>query len=117
MRREEVTAQLEIEWRERLLRQASSGKSIAAFCRSEGVTEGTFYGWRSRLGLKASKANTTEPEIKTRLPFIELGPIKPAVKSNVSVVADKNESAAIPLSSLELRLELGNGVVLQITRR
>jgi len=117
MRREEVSARLEVEWQDRLARQAASGQSIAAFCRSEGVTEGTFYGWRSRLGLKDSKLNSAEPEIRIPMPFIELGPMKSAIKSNESAVASKNDSPAIPLSSLELRLELGNGVVLQITRR
>jgi len=77
MRREEVSARLETEWRDRLSRQATSSESIAAFCRSEGVTGGTFYGWRSRLSLKAVKAAPVKAdEISKPLPFIKLGPTK-----------------------------------------
>ena len=36
-------AKLVEEWRDRLTRQQSSGQSIVAFCRNEGITEGQFY--------------------------------------------------------------------------
>ncbi|MES2352911.1 MAG: helix-turn-helix domain-containing protein [Pseudomonadota bacterium] len=118
MRREDLTAQLETEWQDRLARLAASDKSIAAFCRSEGVTEGTFYGWRSRLGLKGAKAlPPQEIEAKMSPPFIELGPITPVAKNNDASTVNKNNLNAEQLSSLELRLELVSGVVLQITRR
>ena len=117
MRREELSAQLEVEWRDRLARQASSGKNIAAFCRGEGVTESAFYGWRSRLGLKYANHEEPDAAIKMPLPFIDIGPVKRVAKSNDSSTVDKNDLDTEPLSSLELRLELGNGVVLQITRR
>jgi len=44
-----VQAQRELQWRDRLARQVASRQSITAFCRSEGIAEGTFYGWRARL--------------------------------------------------------------------
>ena len=117
MRREELLAQLETEWWDRLARQAASGKSIAAFCRSEGVKEGAFYGWRSRLGLKNASHEQKDAATKIPVSFIELGPIKPVVKSNDCSVVNNADRNASQLSSLELRLELGNGVVLQMTRR
>ena len=36
-------------WQSLLARQRTSGLTIAAFCRKEGVSEGTFYQWQSRL--------------------------------------------------------------------
>ncbi|MFI4940619.1 MAG: IS66 family insertion sequence element accessory protein TnpA [Burkholderiales bacterium] len=36
-------------WHDHIARQANSGKTIAAFCRDEGLSEGNFYFWRNRL--------------------------------------------------------------------
>src|SRR5947209_10149376 len=117
MGRKELLEEVEAEWRDRLVREVSSGKNIAAFCRSEGVTESAFYGWRSRLGLKHANHEEQDAAIKMPLPFIDIGPVKRVAKSNDSSTVDKNDLNTEQLSSLELRLELGNGVVLQITRR
>lgn len=38
-----------VRWRERLERWRSSGLSIRAFCRREGIGEPGFYAWRKRL--------------------------------------------------------------------
>lgn len=38
------------EWRERIAKQKRSGKTIAQFCKEQGLTEQSFYGWRKRLG-------------------------------------------------------------------
>jgi transposase-like protein len=37
-------------WRDRLGRFESSGLTVAAFCRSEGVSQAGFYQWRKKLG-------------------------------------------------------------------
>ena len=37
-------------WQEVIERWRASGQSVAAFCRAEGVSQGTFYAWRKRLG-------------------------------------------------------------------
>ncbi len=39
----------EARWRDRLRRWEASGATAAEFCRSEGVSKGTFYMWRRRL--------------------------------------------------------------------
>jgi hypothetical protein len=41
--------ELENRWRQLIARQAASGLSITAFCREEGVSLGSFFGWRKRL--------------------------------------------------------------------
>ena len=43
-------------WRSVLQRQARSGVSIAKFCRSEGVSEPSFYSWKRALGGGEAKA-------------------------------------------------------------
>ena len=90
-------------WRNHLARQASSGKSIAAFCRDESLPEWRFYAWRARLNDRAPK---TSPPLKmVAKPFIDLG----IVKSNAV------PTPAITLS-LEVRIDLGGGMLLTITR-
>src|SRR5438270_6162148 len=113
MRREESgirRAQLESEWRDRLARQASSGQSIAAFCRSEGIKKGTFYGWRSRLGMVNANDGQADTAIKMPLPFIDIGTVKPAAKNDSSPTAKHNHRGD-QNASIEMRLELGNGIV------
>ena len=60
-------------WRGLLQRQGSSGLSIAAFCRREGVSQPSFYAWRRRLRVEATFAEVTlVPELPARSFGIEL---------------------------------------------
>jgi len=47
-------------WRAVLQRQTRSGVSIAKFCRSEGVSEPSFYSWKRALGGNKAKAKKRE---------------------------------------------------------
>jgi hypothetical protein len=47
-------------WRAVLERQAVSGVSIAKFCRSEGVSEPSFYSWKRALAGGKAKARRAE---------------------------------------------------------
>lgn len=47
-------------WRALLQRQAGSGVSIAKFCRSEGVSEPSFYWWKRALGGGEAKPKMPE---------------------------------------------------------
>lgn len=101
---------LESEWRTRLARFASSGKTVEAFCRDEGVSSWNFYRWRKRLGMADQQ---TRPAVKrSSAPFIDLGPM-PASQANNAMLAG---SALDTAASVEIRLELG-GVILTIARR
>ncbi len=42
-------------WRDRLGRFESSDLTVAAFCRSEGVSQAGFYQWRKKLGRSAGR--------------------------------------------------------------
>lgn len=110
-----LQAQREIEWRDRLVRQVASGQSIAEFCRSEGITEGTFYGWRARL--RARNANTAPAEETTKRPaaFIDIGAINGLDANKPMTLADDRRGYAG--GKIEVRIDLGPGVVLQILQR
>ena len=42
------------EWAERIAAQQRSGMSVKQFCKEQGLTEYSFYGWRKRLQEKGS---------------------------------------------------------------
>lgn len=95
-------------WHEVFRRFEASGESVTGFCKREGLHTSSFQRWRQRLAPVATTPITTqarEPGEATRqapvASFIEMGSMAPA-------------SAAA--GRLELRLELGGGVVLQLVR-
>ena len=93
----------EVEWRQRLARFATSGQQIKSFCQAESVSEAVFYRWRKRLAAVGGVAPTAG--------FIDVGVMPPA-PSVPSMTQGESASA-----TLEVRLDLGHGLVLQIVRR
>jgi hypothetical protein len=87
-------------WRRILGSFEESGMTVPAFCARERISRQSFYGWRSRLGgesdqaLVAKAAQLTNPASG----FIDLGDLRSGG------------------SRLEVRLDLGAGVVLSIAR-
>ncbi len=101
----------EVAWRNRLQRHAQSGKSIAAFCRDEAVSTASFYIWRAKLATTSGPAaHLTQPAA-----FIDLGAIKDTV--SVTSIAHPSASACMPTAEIDVRIDLGGGIVLTITRR
>jgi hypothetical protein len=98
-------------WRNHLARHAASGKSIAAFCRDEAISAGNFYSWRSKLRDGAPEFSVA-PRGAT---FIDLGAVSSAIVGETPehVLAP----APLALSGIEIRIDLGGGVVLTIVRR
>lgn len=92
-------------WRELVERQEQSGLTVAQFCQREGIKSASLYGWRSRLregpkdsavpqvALKKSKRRETPSS-----GFIDLGAL------------------GASRSRFEIRLELGQGVLLHLVR-
>jgi len=89
----------EATWRELFARHASSGASVLEFCRAEGINAGVFRRWLSMLSdgvrVQQSEART---KAKVIAPFIDIG----------AMSADRTR--------MEVRLELGGGVVLTVAR-
>lgn len=100
-------AQRESAWRDRLARFASSGKTAEAFCRDEAVSTASFYGWRGRL---RARDGDSEPAPSAAAPFIDLGTM-----AGVGSVGSRAASTA-NASGVEVRIDLGHGVVLSIVR-
>ena len=96
-------------WRERIARQEASGKTVAVFCLEEGVCKSTLSYWRRRLRA-VEVAVAAQKSSPVAAPFLDLGALKTMRPSGGDRVA--YESAA----AVELRLELGGGVVLHIAR-
>jgi hypothetical protein len=101
----------EAAWCSRLQRHAQSGKSIAAFCRDEAVSTASFHIWRAKLAAASGHAAKSAQ----RAAFIDLGAIKEAV--GVPSMAHSPASTPAPASAIDLRIDLGAGIVLTITRR
>lgn len=88
-------------WRKLFYRQSGSGLSVPEFCRREGINAGLFRRWQSRL---TSVEHVTELRdgttgaVEAPAPFIDLGEVRSGGPR------------------LEVRLDLGGGLVLSIAR-
>jgi len=91
-------------WREIVARQEQSGQTVQEFCEREGLKAASLYGWRVRLrqepsGKKASPQVSRRARAeKSSAEFIDLGAI--------------NASRG----RIEVRLDLGGGVLLHLVR-
>jgi len=87
-------------WGEIVKQQKASGLSVQAFCRREGISAWTLYGWRSRL--RAGRPRQTESQAgpaREAASFIDLGALR-----------------APGAQRWEIRLDLGDGIVLHLVR-
>ena len=89
----------EVEWRQRLARFASSGQQIKSFCQAESVSTATFYRWRRQL----AEVGDATPAVG----FIDVGAMP---------LASETQSM-MQCAALEVRLDLGQGLMLSILRR
>ena len=46
------------QWRQRLERFAQSGQTVVQFCQAEGVSEASFYQWKTKLARQASQTSS-----------------------------------------------------------
>lgn len=86
------------DWRARVAQQAASGLSAAAFCARHGLHAASFYQWRTRLRADAVGSPPREAHADPGGAFVDLGTL------------------AMGASRLELRLDLGGGLLLQLSR-
>jgi len=87
-------------WRGVLTRYEESGLTAAAFCEREGICSQSLYHWRTRLGRVPDQPVTEKVAgvANTGDGFIDLGAMRAGS------------------SHLELRLDLGGGVLLHLVR-
>jgi hypothetical protein len=96
-------------WRERFERFEGAGLSVEAFCRREGLCRSSFNRWRVRLRPGAVPAASARQVAKHGVSpaFVDLGMLGAAAGATTVGSA----------SGLELRIELGGGVTLTLSRR
>ena len=87
------------DWRALLAKFDGSGLSVDAFCRREAISAASFYRWRSLLG-EGGNGCGGEPREKA-LAFLDLGTLTPGASSR---------------PRLDLKLDLGDGLVLHLVR-
>ena len=119
-------------WREVIGRFAAGGQSVTAFCLSEGVSANSFRRWRARLSPTAEVAMKVSTAPATPATLMTINALAPAHTSHQTAVVGASApllrfvdlgamgalGAAPPAagSRLELKLELGGGVILHIAR-
>jgi chemotaxis methyl-accepting protein methylase len=83
-------------WRAVLARFAESGLTVQAFCQREVINVTSFYRWRSMLS--GAQDELSSPVAKRTTGFVDLGTLSASG------------------SRFELRLDLGDGVLLHLVR-
>jgi len=100
-------------WRELLTRFDAAGVTVEAFCQGEGLSRSSFNRWRSRLQARPGGVMLGPPtggdRASSSSPFVDLGPL--------SVTDAMVPTALTAPVTLDLRLELGGGIVLHLQRR
>jgi hypothetical protein len=81
------------QWRTLVERGQSSGLSVAAFCRSQGISPASYYRWRERLAQNTASSDT----LGTAPGFIDLGTLGAS-------------------RGWDLEIDLGAGIVLRLRR-
>jgi hypothetical protein len=92
------------QWRDRFRRFAAGKQSVSEFCAAESVSVPTFYYWRKRLQLPTWTAGANLGPSAAQ--FIDAG-VTPLMPS---------DGAGTARGGVELRIDLGGGLVLQILR-
>jgi hypothetical protein len=87
------------EWRLLLAKFSASGLGVPAFCRSEGFSAASFYRWRDRLSDVVDRGDVVVRE--SAASFVDLGALN---------------SRSSPGLRLDLKLDLGDGLVLHLVR-
>ena len=109
MARRQEAGDRRAQWQARLRRFERSGQSVVEFCKAESLSAWSLYEWRRKLGAtgrvgRARHAPATD--------FVEVGAMRVALPDAGGAVGDVERP-----SGLELRIDLGGGMVLQILRR
>ena len=85
-------------WRGMLVQFEGSGQLAEEFCQQHGISVASLKSWQRKSRAPVTEASAPSGDTVSAAPFVDLG----ALRSSAS--------------RLELRLEFGSGVVLQLSR-
>jgi hypothetical protein len=97
-------------WDALMRRFDGAGTTVSDFCAREGMSAASFYRWRARLGPAGDQQSTARS-------------VRPSALSVQPSSRDFIDLGSLPVragdagGALDLRLDLGGGIVLQIVRR
>lgn len=95
------------EWNQRLLRFSNSGQSVVEFCRTEGVSQPSFYGWRKKLkAVGVSAKSIGEHDALVRV----VTPVRPRNLSRFESVSLDSHS----IGAAGLKVRLPGGIELEL---
>jgi len=103
----------------------ASGLTVREFCRRHNISPSGFYSRRANSADVCARAPlVVPPELPNTAGFIDAGLLKKSkpkkvggVKANAQITEASTASTALTPTALELRIDLGAGVVLTLTRR
>ena len=111
--RKEIRRQLDQgSWREVMARFDGARETVGEFCAREGLSVSSFYRWRERLRSNAGSPAASGPSASSQ-PGVQPAAVA-AGFIDLGSLAGASCGAGV---ALELRLDLGAGLVLQIVRR
>jgi len=87
------------EWRSLLAKFSGSGLGVETFCRREAISAASFYRWRKLLGNEGDSGEVVGRDSAPT--FVDLGTLN---------------AASSPTPRLDLKLDLGDGLVLHLVR-
>jgi hypothetical protein len=97
------------QWRQVVAAHDESGLSVGSYCERERVSAASFYRWRALVGGDVARV-AAAPRPKAReAQFVDLG-----MMNSLPPTTDR-DSATRCAERLELRLELGAGIVLTVS--
>ncbi len=96
-------------WKDRIVRQAASGVSIADFCRQESVAEAKFYYWKRKLyGAARGAALEVKPKsassnglVERSAPFVQVPLQESRGASWIEIVAADGTQIRLPQQNLD----------------
>ncbi len=93
-------------WRERIVAQQASGRSIREWCRQNACHEHAFYWWRAKLGLSPKSAVKRQPR-SARIKFAEVvvDP-SPAVGQMMTLRLRGGQELSLPAMAIQQVAEL-----------
>lgn len=105
-------------WRAVLERFDGAATTVKEFCRREGLTRSSFFLWRSRLGavpLRTPAPARAKLVAKSVVKSSALAP-KPSFV-DLGLLSAAAHAPAVQPTGLDLRIELGGGLILHLVRR